>query len=562
MKIISCQAQNFGSYKQIGFGFDNTGLALVYGATGSGKSTLQDLVPWTLFGVTAKDGSVDEIRNWANAAEPTVSVVYLELNGKTITINRIRGTSQQNDLFIFDESIERGKDMADTQKLINEKLGVNADTYCTSTAFNDFSDSGLFFLAKAKDKRAIFEKITDLSFPSNIALKTAAARKEVKKQLDEATNSLARYLSRYEQAKEVLASTKRYHDTWRANHANQIQKLEVQYKHFEKEKTSNIAALETKSYRFDSDKEKKINDLVDKLDSLGQRFDASKSIKEERLAKAMAALPKHCDKCGRANNTSDAIEKLKLDIEKSNLTDRQFSEYSTKLRDVQSQINPYKDQWNSAKKQKNHYGEQLDAKAKEINPFDEQLAKAEEILPKALADSEDKKQVYVALKKRHSALDQLHDLSYTLRGIMLRNVVKLIQNNTNEQLNKHFDSEFSVSFELEEDSLNVDIQKNGYPCVFKQLSKGQRQMLKLCFAVSIMKAAANNAGISFNLLMFDEALSGLDSNLKLKAYRLFEDLSNTHESVLVIEHDPEFQSLFNNKYKVTLVGDESHIEHE
>ncbi len=90
--------------------------------------------------------------------------------------------------------------------------------------------------------------------------------------------------------------------------------------------------------------------------------------------------------------------------------------------------------------------------------------------------------------------------------------------------------------------------------------KGQRQMLKLSFVLSVMAAASNKAGVHFDNLFFDEALDGLDTDMKVKAYGLLEELATRHGSVLVIDHAPEFQALFDRRYHVTLDGDHSHIE--
>jgi ABC-type multidrug transport system ATPase subunit len=74
-----------------------------------------------------------------------------------------------------------------------------------------------------------------------------------------------------------------------------------------------------------------------------------------------------------------------------------------------------------------------------------------------------------------------------------------------------------------------------------------------------MKAAANNVGLQFTSLFFDEALDGLDTDLKLKAFNLFESLAQTHETIFVIDHSPELQNLFHKKYYVILENDNSKL---
>jgi ABC-type lipoprotein export system ATPase subunit len=95
---------NFGSYKHLEFDFNSNGLTLISGPTGSGKSTLCDIVPWILFGRTSKGGAVDEVRSW-DAEEATTGT--LMLHGISITRSR-----KPNDLTIDGR---RGKDLNDTQ---------------------------------------------------------------------------------------------------------------------------------------------------------------------------------------------------------------------------------------------------------------------------------------------------------------------------------------------------------------------------------------------------------------------------------------------------------------
>ena len=87
-------------------------------------------------------------------------------------------------------------------------------------------------------------------------------------------------------------------------------------------------------------------------------------------------------------------------------------------------------------------------------------------------------------------------------------------------------------------------------------------MLKLSFAVAVMDAVSDNAGTHFNTLFFDEALDGLDTELKLKAFNLLTELSTTHESVFVIDHSDTLKTCFSNSYHVTLENDESRVKHD
>lgn len=562
MKILECSTSNFGSFRHIMFDFSDTGLALVHGPTGSGKSTLQDTAIWTLFGITAKGGNVDDVRNWKSGENNTIGSISVQFSNKAYIITRSRAP---NDLYWQEDGLatkKRGKDMADTQKQINELLGVDATTFMLATCFNDASPAYHFFTAGAKDRREVFYKIADLSLSQRLEARAASARKTAKKELEQLENTVDLLSSKLEQLIESKETTQAISAKWERDKSDALIRLEAKHCYFEKEKISAVEALETKYYRFEEDRTKKIEELVDKLDSLEGRM-KNGHVLEARLKRAQDALPPHCSACGRVNNTSNELEAAKTAIEHNNSNVKKFTEYSCKLRDLQESENPYKDPIDSAKKVKNHYNDQIAERRLEQNPFVAQITRLQGGVITTQSELEKSSGALRIITTKHKALEQLGDLAVTLRSTLLEAAVRTIQDSTNACLSKYFESEFQVSFTLMgSDSLEVKITKNGYPCVYRQLSKGQRQLLRLCFSVSVMTAAANNVGIGFNLLMFDEACDGFDVELKLKAFRMFEDLSKAHSSVLVIDHTPEFNELFINKYKVSIVSDESSVEYE
>src|SRR5271157_2409345 len=109
MRVISAKIENFSSYKTLEFDFTKQGLTLIQGATGSGKSTLCDVIPWGLFGITSKGGTVNDVISWPGDKVTKVTL-YLE----NVTIHRSRGPKpKDNDLNFWpiDGLMIRGKDL-------------------------------------------------------------------------------------------------------------------------------------------------------------------------------------------------------------------------------------------------------------------------------------------------------------------------------------------------------------------------------------------------------------------------------------------------------------------
>lgn len=575
MRLLNGTFTNFGSYRRLCIDFSNIGLGLVYGRTGSGKSTIPDMAAWTLFGVTAKDGGVDEVRSWLSTGEPTSGTLSVELPGGTITITRVRGNPKQNDLYWIEndtpEVLYRGKDLQDTQRKLNQRLGVDADLYLSGAYFHEFSPSGSFFTAKAKDRRALFERIATLVLPVTLAERASSERKATKDALSKATTEFDTAKGRLQSLKSTFEASCRSSEAWEVSQKKLIESLAAKAESFQKDKASKVADLEKKSKDFEADRESKLDTWTEELASLHEQLKDDSEFTSKigdlkgKLQKLSAERcnecggPKSSDKCDSVRDNISALEKAQY-VNKSRL--QTFDALAAKIEMLQASVNPYTGQLERVKAESNTFAAQVEAEHNKSNPFKSQL---EGMASDIVAEQENSKKLELevkALEQRVSALTQLYDLSFELRGELLKKAVRDIEASTNSILERHFDAELRVSFTLDADELEVSIKKSGYDCVYRQLSKGQRQLLKLSFVVSIMKASANRAGVHFANLFFDEALDGLDSDLKVKAFSLFSELETNHESILLIDHAPEFQNLFTKRYYVSMEEDSSNLELE
>lgn len=529
MRLIHCSVENFASYQYLEFNYEDLGLSLVYGATGSGKSTLQDFACWCLFGETPKGGAVDDIRSW-NSEEETIGILKLSAKGSILTITRIRGSASKNDLYWREDGSEeqrRGKDLVDTQKLLNERVGMNFDLYCTAAYFNEFSPTSNFFLARSKERRATMERVASLEFPKMLADVATTEKRAAKTKYNTVKAELDRNEGRLAQLFQTLEEISEREDNWQRDQELVLKGLRVQAEQFETNKNNKIAAI-------------------------GVRLESLRPVPPQRFEEQLRDLRERtrCEACGaQKRNVQIQIEGLLASKAQNDSVIASVDRLQLDLK--------------TAKEGQNVYQKLLAQEEGKTNPFVEQVRKLTDDAQKLDVVQAARYEEVEALEKRVGALEQLYDLSFTLRGRLLRSAVKSIETGTNNYLERFFESELRVAFELKgSDELDVSITKNGHSCSFRQLSKGQRSLLRLCFVSAIMKAAANQAGIHFNQLFFDEALDGLDSDLKVKSYRLFEELSKDHESILVIDHSSDLQNLFSRRFFVKLVDDVSTIEEE
>lgn len=533
MRVISCQVENFASYGNLEYNFSNSGLTLLHGATGSGKSTLCDIIPWVLFGKTAKGGAVDDVLSWPGR-ETAWGRVAIYLNNKYYSIIRTR---KPNDLFFYEHGIEnrnvRGKDLVDTQKLINQLLGFDYDLYLSAAYFHEFSQTSQFFTTTAKNRRAITEQLVDLTLPKKLQERTSVKVKELKEALAAATQTYTIQATKVESLVDQHKRDMEREAIWEANRAKRVSEL-----------------LE-KSEKFQSDTANYIMKLKLSAHSLDARSEESYIMEIKQQESELPPERKlYCSSCGEAkvDTVRETILARIADIEEK----RRDNFYKLReLKDTQDRIH-------NLERQENPYENQLATIAEEINPYD--LKTLESKLTVATTKLYELQQVEKTLRVEKSDLEILSDIVADFRGILIKNTVLDIEDSTNLYLSNHFDAEIKIALSIEDaDKLEVSILKDGNKCVYTQLSKGQRQLLKLCFGVAVMEAVSNHHGINFNQLFFDEALDGLDDNFKAKAFKLLQTLSLKYESIFVVEHSADFKTLFPNKYLVELINGESQI---
>ncbi len=566
MIIKTVSVTNFGSYPQFSFDFDQDGLSLIYGATGSGKSTFMDTVAWCLYGVTAKDGNVDEIRSWQSPNEPTTGEITVDISGTTLKVTRTRGKAGQNDLYWTEYpegSDHRGKDLADTQKLLETRLGISSATFLNSSYLHEFSPTGTFWVASSKDRRKLFERIAPLEFPTTLALRASDARKETKAALGKVEIALAGLVGQLTQSKETWDDVITREATWKLQQGEKAKELALKAVRFETDRQMEVAKLTSVANQWRTSKQKEFDTLVKELEAIQNTVKRPEDFDAEIRRHMDQARCTSCKALPIAANAGIA----KLQSEKTaNSYNVKYLEQGKKTLaalDKELSSNPYLAQVEAAKKAQNNFQAEGTKILAEPNPYTAQAEKLSLTIKTQITQVRAATQDQASLAARVASLTRLYELSFDLRGQMLQRAVQSIQDQTNALLERYFDAEIRVSFSLaDSDTLEVEIQKSGYDCTFRQLSKGQRQMLRLCFGVSVMEAVENMSGQHVNVLFFDEALDGFDPSLKLKSLGIFEGLAQNHQQVFLIDHSEELRAMISSRLKVTLNGDRSDMSRD
>lgn len=531
MKLHSAKVLNFGSFRELNVNFHNKSMILIYGQTGSGKSTLMDIPLWTLFGITSKNGLVDDIRNWAHLDEVTEVQLCLQIGEDILNVTRKRGNNQNDLYWEENEKFIRGKDVSETQKLLTERLGFDADTYLASAHFSEFSPVSSFFLGKSRQKRELMEKIANLNFPIRLSEKITLLKKQLKPSFSKLELQFASTEGKLKQLQSSKDSSLEDLQEWDKKHLHTLKLIKIKAQNFDLEKEAKLLNLQDKFTIWNAQKQKKIDLIQSKLNNL----------KLTNLT---------CEYCGSEKPSQEMYISKKQELE-------------SELNNIQIDSNPYIDQLNEIKILQNYYFEQYITEETRQNPFKSQIVKITDQLETLQISYDQIKLEKDQLQRKFLGLDILYKLSFELRGHILQTSIKMIENLTNNYLSTYFDAAIKLRLSLpDSDNLQVQLDINGYSCVYTQLSKGQRQILKLCFAVAIMQVAANQLNTSFQDLFFDESMDGMDSDTKARCFNLFQSINTNNKSIFIIDHEPTFQSLFTDKILVTIETNTSTIVEE
>lgn len=536
MKILSVHLENFASYKELAFNFQDQGLTLIHGPTGSGKSTLMDAIPWILFGVTAKNGKADEVLSWRGGA--TRAKISLKINNTSyVVVDRVRGKTNDLSYYLDNVGPQRGKDIPDTQKLINQLLGFDSDLYLAGAYYHELSQTAQFFTTTAKNRRTITEQLVDLSLPKNLTEKTSAKLKTLRKEEGEQQS----FLDGQKRSLEFAI-----------NHEN---KFAIQIKERDVERLKKLQIVKAKSLTFEEDRTKELTEINKNIADCYIVDDSKLKEETDEVTRLLSHERENCESCGAPKRTAKHLELSSLLEE--------FKAAATTNEENKRTLAHLKKNKFRVEASTNVYAAQVLELEQDLPGYDSALANLQQHRQGIETSVADTEATLAALRLEQSDLETLQGVVSDFRGLLIANTISSIQEKANRLLTDHFDAELRISLQVEDaDKLEVLITKDGNEASFTQLSKGQRQILKLCFAVAVMKAIQQYHSVNLEQIFIDEALEGLDESMKLKSLGLLQKLALDYNSLLIVDHSENIKAMAVNKYKVELINGASTIEQD
>lgn len=196
-------------------------------SNGAGKSSIPEIIVYTLFGKTIKHpkkiGHKDVINNALGKGLRT-EVRWGDYRAvRTRKPDGLRLWESSEGVWDDSTEITLGGQPA-TQKLIEEKIGLNYETFVNVVVFTD-NNAGSFLECDAAGKREIVENLLSLEKYKGYAETAKSLKKDKKDEIRLAENELEATRKQMAQTESRLKSAKEQEEIWRAKIRGEIQQF-------------------------------------------------------------------------------------------------------------------------------------------------------------------------------------------------------------------------------------------------------------------------------------------------------------------------------------------------
>jgi DNA repair exonuclease SbcCD ATPase subunit len=389
-------------------------------SNGTGKSSIQEIISYGLFGKTVKRpeklGANDVVHNKVGK-DARVELIFDNI--KIIRTRKEGGKDTKNSLRLWESSegvwdktteITQGT-MALTQKKIEELIGLSYEAFINMSVFTD-DQRACFLECESKQKKEIVENMLSLGVYREWFENAKNLRKEIKGKVEIKAKEYALLVNSRDEAERRLNLTKQKEDKWKKDKQSELDKLKTDFSTFtsllgktdngvailayqqaqekikelnekipsqEKDKSENQNKLELARQK-ETEIKKEAQTVSDEYQEIAKKSKTllqEKQAKENEIKNMKTNVPgTKCDKCKGdilQENINDYIAKLELDIVEINAVLKVFVENA---KEIQKRAETTKEKQEKIKKI-------IDGLIANINTIDNELTKTRNELVKA-----------------------------------------------------------------------------------------------------------------------------------------------------------------------------------
>ena len=257
------------------------------------------------------------------------------------------------------------------------------------------------------------------------------------------------------------------------------------------------------------------------------------------------------------------LETIKNQIEVINkkIDEPRLCRFEIDLENIEKERNPYNKLLEQQEKQINPYlelREKLAQKAEGPNPYNEEINNIKSDIEGYLRSLGSlKESIKKATENKVKANWWKDALSIYIKSYLTDSFIDKLNRSSNEYLDKLFNGVLKISISSTtqnksktKEKIDVTIINGNDKCSYESLSGGERARVCLAVNLALSDIISHLSGKSFNILMLDEVLNGLDEQGKHQTMELLNDLQKKFTSIFVIDHATEFKSLFSQTINI------------
>jgi len=552
--------------------FEKTHLTLVLGENldmggddsgsrnGTGKTTIVNALSYALFGTALTNIKKDNLINKINNKNMLVTLSF-EKDSQTYRIERGR---KPNILQFYVNDIEQESeetddaqgDMRETQKDLDELLGMSHDMFKHVVALNTYTEP--FLSMKANDQRAIIEQLLGITILSEKSEKLKEFIRQTKEDIAQETAKIEATKRSNESIQKSIDSLITKQTVWNKQKEVDLEKIaraiiELENVDIEAEIATHAAL---KIYNEQSARLRSLNKERATLESAIAQAERSVTKYDSEL---MKLANKRCHACeqelhdhkhGEMTSTAQGnLDEAKKYLAKVTGDLDKIRTEIDGIGEINGRPNTYYDTVEEALKHQNNLKtleQQLAIRAGETDPYQEQI---DELTNTALQEiTWDAVNELSTLKEHQEFLLKLLTSkdSFIRKKIIDQNLAYL-----NNRLTYYLDRmglPHSVTFQ---NDLNVEITQLGQDLDFDNLSRGERNRLILGLSWAF-RDVWESLYQNINLLFVDELIdNGLDASGVESALSVLKKMSRERKkNIYLISHKDELIGRVNNVLKV------------
>ncbi len=572
IKLGLVTIQNFLSVENQTVDFSALGLCLVNGINGSGKSSIyRNAIEYLLFGMVPEKLRGDDFLSDFNKKDLMVDGQLL-VGTDVVHIKRYRNHREFKNKLVV---VVNGKDVSytdvrETQIKINSLLGIDFETFESSTCFNN--NAILFAESTSANRTALLSKILHLSKYNKALEKVKEDVVEVKNEIELSQHSISLYknsLIKNETTLKTLELELKNFDTEKEKELNKLRRTKAKAEHDLKSKINLSPIKEELEYA-----RKEVQNINIKINEVNREIDYA-TTKVRKINKECDILQagKECTVC-------------KQIMAEEHVTNRRL-ELSTQTEEIEETKRNNKDIYNELIKEKtllqrvldrtitkkekaiefNHQQELIQSAIFHINEKIEATDKPNTSILNYISDT---KVEIRTIKKESEELEykllelsnKLKYLEFWVTGFGRAGIPNLIIEQSLSRLEEYTNRYLSgtgISLTLtsqkqlkskkeKREQIDIVILNNGKERGYNNLSSGEKKRIDIALLFAICDLGMHK----FNLMILDEVLdSSLDSAGADFVLEILRKKSKDLDSLIVISHQSHLQDDFDTCITVT-----------